>query len=796
MEVITQLFSDSFIEAFGWTVLHSLWQATLIAIITGFLLLICRKKNANTRYKIAAFGMLSIFITAVGTFLYLYQSSFSTPIAVGITANLVGVVEGIELEAISPTSIQGFKDYFNNHLPLIVTLWLMGAAVFFLRLLGGLIYIQHLRNHCIKIMDNVWLDTLSNLSRKLPGDKFIALAESKLVKVPLVIGHLKPLILFPIGMINQLSPQEVEAILAHELAHISRNDYLVNIIQSIIETLFYYHPAVWWLSWQIQTEREHCCDDIAIKLNGNSLSYAKALVRLQELANAPTPSFAMPFAGRKNQLLGRIQRVLNHPQKKSNFMEKLIATSLLTVLVLFFSVNANSSTAPIEKETSEIVKIENKPVKITSVKKSNSKKTNSTNKDTKSNESIHTKAKEYETPLLQRLANIIPLLEKTNLFSIDTLPTKSKNSSRYSYHFSNGKTVEIESKNGEVNTLKIDGKPIPKNDWDKYQDELASLKDVPAPPPPPSRNKMSLPTPPTPPSAPRFAPPAPPAPPTAPVPPNRLLGNSTRTSRITKEVDRDGNTVIVIQSEDSKEPIRIKVNGDDQSSITVNGEELEKDIFINEDVGISLEELFNNDDLATLMEETTTYQIEQEDEYEREMRQYEKEMKQLDKEMAQHEEEMKQHEEEMKQHEEEMAEWEKTLEKEMDKFGDDLESIGEDMGSFGEGMGAFGEAMGKFGEELGKSIANVVLDIPEVKANKLVYDELVKDGYAKEGKRFSYKLSKDAMYINGKKQSNSVAKKYKRIFESALGRPLESDECSKVSGKYKGGTNFSGSIDF
>ena len=194
MEVITQLFSDSFIQAFGWTVLHSLWQATLIAIITGFLLLLSRKRSANTRYKIAAFGMLSIFIAALGTFWYLYQSSFSVPLTAGITANIVEVVDGIKLDTISTTSVQGFKDYFSGHLPLIVTLWLMGAVVFFLRLLGGLIYIQHLRHHCFKIMDNVWLDTLSSLSRKLPGDKFIALAESKLVKVPLVVGHLLSLI--------------------------------------------------------------------------------------------------------------------------------------------------------------------------------------------------------------------------------------------------------------------------------------------------------------------------------------------------------------------------------------------------------------------------------------------------------------------------------------------------------------------------------------------------------------------------------------------------------------------------
>ncbi len=755
MEVINQFFSDSFIDAFGWTVLHSLWQATVIAIITGFLLLVCRKKSAHTRYKIAAFGMFSIFIAAFGTFWYLYQSSFSVPLTAGITANFVEAVEGIELETISTTSIQGFKDYFNQHLPLIVTLWLMGAVVFFLRLLGGLIYIQHLRHHCIKVMDNVWLDTLSNLSRKLPGDKFIALAESKLVKVPLVIGHLKPLILFPIGMINQLSPQEVEAILAHELAHIYRNDYLVNIIQSIIETLFYYHPAIWWLSWQIQTEREHCCDDIAIRLNGNSLSYAKALVRLQELAHAPTPSFAMPFAGRKNQLLGRIQRVLNHPQKKSNFMEKLIATSLLSILVLFFSVNAKSSTAPLDKETSEIVETEKKPkptTKITRIKNSNNKKNRNNHKNHNTNVDKNTNSNfsEYETPLLQRLTNNIRPFGDAILSSIDTIPTRSKKSSHYSYHFSNGKTVEIESKNGEVNTLKIDGKRIPKNDWENYKEELASLKDVPAPPVPPA-----------PPAAPRFAPPAPPA------PPRGLLGSSTRSSHITKEIDRDGNTVIVIQSEDSKEPIRIKVDAEDQSSITINGKELEKDIIINEDVENSLEGLFAeeayNDAMETFKEESTAYQMELEDA------------------LHEHEEEIFRHSEEFKEHEEDMKEWEKSFEKEMSQFEKE--------------MGEFGESMGKFGAELGKSIANIVSDLP-FKANRLIYEELINDGYVQDGKKFSYKLSKDNFYINGKKQSKAITKKYKRIYEAALGRPLKSEECAKVNGKYKRDNLFSGSIEF
>jgi hypothetical protein len=158
----------------------------------------------------------------------------------------------------------------------------------------------------------------------------------------MVIGHLKPVILFPIGAINRLNPNEVEAILAHELAHVMRNDYALNIIQSVIEALFYFHPAVWWISAQIRAERENCCDDVAIELCGNSMTYAKSLVSVQEMAYY-SPQMAMAFAGKsgKNQLLMRVQRVLNQPQNKTNIREKLIATCLLVALMVGLAFGGN-----------------------------------------------------------------------------------------------------------------------------------------------------------------------------------------------------------------------------------------------------------------------------------------------------------------------------------------------------------------------------------------------------------------------------------------------------------------------
>ena len=165
----------------------------------------------------------------------------------------------------------------------------MGMVFFLLRLLGGLIFIQELKIQQHQPLSSKWQTTFQKIHAKFPMKKTVRFVESGLAKTPMVIGYLKPIILFPLGTVNQLTQQEVEAVLAHELAHIYRNDYLLNIIQSFIEIIFYYHPAVWWISANIRTERENCCDDIAVKICGSSITYVKALVILDEIQ--PTPNF-------------------------------------------------------------------------------------------------------------------------------------------------------------------------------------------------------------------------------------------------------------------------------------------------------------------------------------------------------------------------------------------------------------------------------------------------------------------------------------------------------------------------
>ena len=357
MKIPDIIFSAGLDRALGWTMLHSLWQATLIALLAGILLLLLlllllRHKSAQLRYRVANMALGTILLSAVVTFTYYAQSSppaDSAIIAAKHTAlpappeQVLGIKSimpppanpAVVAESAPPTS---FRAYFNEHLPSIVAIWFLGMTLFLCRLLGGLSKVYYLRSRMNFHADPYWTEVLNKLALQSKFKTGIDLLESALVRSSLTIGHLKPVILFPIGLLNRLSESEVEAILAHELAHILRRDYIFNVLQSVVEVIFYFHPAVWWLSAQIRQERESACDDQAIALLGSKINYAKALVTIQEMAFYPL-SPALAFAGTKrNQLLVRVQRLFSPPTTKFNIMEKWIATGLVvcSLMVLAF----------------------------------------------------------------------------------------------------------------------------------------------------------------------------------------------------------------------------------------------------------------------------------------------------------------------------------------------------------------------------------------------------------------------------------------------------------------------------
>ena len=173
----------------------------------------------------------------------------------------------------------------------------------------------------------------SRLSRRLHISRAVALLESTLVDVPTVVGFVKPVVLLPASALAGLTLQQLEAILAHELAHIRRHDYLVNLLQTLVETVLFYHPAVWWVSRRIRVERENCCDDLAVRLCGDPVAYASALADLEALRSGPLPDHHIAMAATGGSLLQRVRRLLGAPTSHTGRGPAWLAGSVAVLLV-------------------------------------------------------------------------------------------------------------------------------------------------------------------------------------------------------------------------------------------------------------------------------------------------------------------------------------------------------------------------------------------------------------------------------------------------------------------------------
>ena len=215
------------------------------------------------------------------------------------------------VESFSPSWLQSIDAGVSPWLPWLTVAWLFGVFFLSLRLAGGLFYTQRLRRNRTFPIGAEWQQKLQRLCQQLQIRQTVVLLESARIQVPTVIGWLRPVILLPASTLTGLTAQQLEAVLAHELAHIRRYDYLVNLLQTAVETLLFYHPAVWWVSKQARLEREHCCDDLAVAVQGNTLAYARALAELETLRGGG-PRFALAANG--GSLLARIERLLGGSQ--------------------------------------------------------------------------------------------------------------------------------------------------------------------------------------------------------------------------------------------------------------------------------------------------------------------------------------------------------------------------------------------------------------------------------------------------------------------------------------------------
>ncbi len=362
MKILQEILSQDLINAIGWTLIHSIWQGSLIALALGVLFWVLHKKSAQTRYVSALAAMLLMFIVSVGTFVYFFEKQGVEYVQETAIISEMSAVSFETMEEAAPppqvsepsssaeskTSFwEELTVYFHRHLPVIVVVWLMGVVLLLLRLIGSVAYVQRLKNYRTRPVGEKWQKKLGVLASKLQVSKSVRLIESAIVKTPMVIGHLKPVILVPVGVLSGLPSEQMEVILAHELAHIRRYDYLVNLFQKTIDLLFFYHPAVWWMSAMVRTEREHCCDDLAVEISGDSITFAKALANIQEMSTS-YPQVALAFMGRKKRILSRVNRLLKGSHIEFSPTEGFIMAGILFFSIFMLNLNANARLEPHE----------------------------------------------------------------------------------------------------------------------------------------------------------------------------------------------------------------------------------------------------------------------------------------------------------------------------------------------------------------------------------------------------------------------------------------------------------------
>ncbi|SHN01777.1 M56 family metallopeptidase [Mucilaginibacter sp. OK098] len=336
-------------QALCQTLVHSLWQGTLLALLAGFVMVLTKRSGAALRYRLLT-GLLLLFT------LCLFCTLFFELQAPPLTGNQIPeALEHGNLWAVLLSDLGSGLKYINEHAAAVSVFWLAIVVLKALRLLFGFYTLNRLKKVKVHQVTAFWEAQLTRLAKTMDIKRALILLESGIAKVPVVIGYLKPVILLPIGLINSLEQREVEAILLHELAHIRRNDHLVNLLQSLLETLLFFNPAVLWLSHLIRAERENCCDDMVLYHTQNKVGYIKALVRFEE-HRVTTLQPALAFTGQNGGMVQRLERMVNNRNSTLNKLEVMGLALLLVITSLFVVLSPANSIRSVIKSPQGAVK--------------------------------------------------------------------------------------------------------------------------------------------------------------------------------------------------------------------------------------------------------------------------------------------------------------------------------------------------------------------------------------------------------------------------------------------------------
>jgi beta-lactamase regulating signal transducer with metallopeptidase domain len=334
------------VEMIGWILVSSLWQGAAVASALAVTLYLLRQAPAQARYLAACIAMALLIALPVvaGGRLELIRS---LPTLVQPLPRPAG--PELDHPPVADLTETSFIDRLPQFFPAIVGLWIAGASALSLRIVGGWILSRRWVRRGTRPLCTSSID---GLRERLGISRSVALLEAIYVEVPMVVGWLWPAILVPVAALSSLTALEMEAILAHDLAHIRRHDYLVNVLQCFVEALVFYHPATWWITRVIRREREHCCDDVAVAVSRDRITYARALATLEGLRS---PAFSLSPAADGGNLLGRVCRILEPQEESMKPFRILIGLAVLLAVVPIWLARADDQ--PIKPKPPALVQL-------------------------------------------------------------------------------------------------------------------------------------------------------------------------------------------------------------------------------------------------------------------------------------------------------------------------------------------------------------------------------------------------------------------------------------------------------
>lgn len=325
------------VSQLGWTLLHFIWQGTLIGVFTYTILRFMGRAAPASRYAVACTALLACLAwPAAGLWLRLAE----TGSGMGAGASLQAAVALVPVAAAAPLA------WLQTHLDLLVLGWLACSCALALRLLLGLLWIR--RAAASPRRDSAWQARVNLLAAGCSIKRPVRLCIVDGLASPLTAGWWRPVLLMPAALLAGMPPDLLEALIAHELGHIRRCDYLVNLVQNVIETLLFYHPAVWWISARIRAERELIADDLAARQLGDPRCLALAL---SELEKRQFSQDHLALAANQGELMSRITRLLRPaaPSPRRHWQAALPVLGLACVLVAGCAQLSAHTSAPVSE---------------------------------------------------------------------------------------------------------------------------------------------------------------------------------------------------------------------------------------------------------------------------------------------------------------------------------------------------------------------------------------------------------------------------------------------------------------